>query len=159
MFLNSNLLRNFNMNSRQILSRYESNGFFDQTTLPGNVGLCGGQTVPNNAAVFTLAVQEMLSNLRVATPKIIGFFAAEKKEVVGTGGGNVKVYGVAQCAQTVSSSGCLNCLEVAYNNLQNCLPESDGRAVDAGCFLRYSNTSFFADNQTTNLAPFLNNGQ
>ncbi|POO04120.1 Gnk2-like domain containing protein [Trema orientale] len=141
------------------LIKYESNGFFDQTTLPGNVGLCGKQTVPRSAAAFTTAVEQMLSDLRVATPKINGFFAAAAEEKAAVGGGNVTVYGVAQCARTVSSSGCLNCLQVAYANLQSCLPDAEGRAVDAGCFLRYSNTSFFADNQTTNLDPFLNNGQ
>ncbi|KAF3450331.1 hypothetical protein FNV43_RR06411 [Rhamnella rubrinervis] len=41
---------------------------------------------------------------------------------------------------------------------QGCLPDADGRAVDAGCFLRYSTTPFFADNQTTDLTPFLSNG-
>ncbi|XP_062096402.1 cold-responsive protein kinase 1-like isoform X2 [Humulus lupulus] len=139
------------------LLRYEANGFFDQTTLPGNVGICGKQTIPHSPAAFTSAVDNVLSTLQAATPKINGFFAAEKK-VVSTGGGNLTVCGVAQCAQTVSSSGCLDCLKVAFANLQHCLPHSDGRAVDAGCFLRYSNASFFADNQTTNLAPFLNNG-
>ena len=138
--------------------RYESNGFFDQATLPGNVGLCGKQTISQSAAAFTSAVDEVLSDLQLATPKIKGFFAAEKKELVGVGGGNLTVYGVAQCAQTVSSSGCNDCLKMAYANLQICLPDADGRAVDAGCFLRYSNASFFADNQTTDLAPFLNNG-
>ncbi|XP_062095470.1 cold-responsive protein kinase 1-like [Humulus lupulus] len=138
--------------------RYETNGFFDQTTLPGNVGICGKKTIPHSPAAFTSTVDDVLTTLQAATPKINGFFAAEKKEVVGAGGGNLTVYGMAQCAQTVSSSGCLDCLKVAYANLQICLPDSEGRAVDAGCFLRYSNASFFADNQTTNLAPFLNNG-
>ncbi|KAF4398466.1 hypothetical protein G4B88_025445 [Cannabis sativa] len=139
--------------------RYETNGFFDQTTLPGNVGICGKQTIPRSAAAaFTSTVDDVLSTLQAATPKINGFFAAEKRQVPVSvaGGRNLTVYGVAQCAQTVSRSGCLDCLKVAYVNLQNCLPDSDGRAVDAGCFLRYSNTSFFADDQTTNLAPFLN---
>ncbi|KAA8547678.1 hypothetical protein F0562_004107 [Nyssa sinensis] len=76
----------------------------------------------------------------------------EWREVVG---GGVTVYGVAQCAQTVSQSGCRDCLRVAHSNIRSCPPEADGRAVDAGCFMRYSDTPFFADNQTTNIAPYL----
>ncbi|KAL5537505.1 hypothetical protein UlMin_045602 [Ulmus minor] len=140
--------------------RYESNGFFDQTTLPGNVGICGKRAISQNAAAFTSAVGEMLLDLQVATPKINGFFAAveKKSDVNNVGGGNVTVYGVAQCVETATQSGCESCLKVAYANLQSCLPDAQGRAVDAGCFLRYSNASFFAANQTINLAPFLNNG-
>ncbi|KAA8530696.1 hypothetical protein F0562_005370 [Nyssa sinensis] len=65
---------------------------------------------------------------------------------------------MAQCAETVSASGCKDCLTVAYGNIASCLPEADGRAFDAGCFLRYSDTAFFADNQTTNITPFLGGG-
>ncbi|RXH90704.1 hypothetical protein DVH24_035468 [Malus domestica] len=138
--------------------RYESAGFYDQTTLPGNVGLCGNITA-SQVTTFTAAAGSLLVDLRIATPKINGFFAATKNEVVSSGGnGNATVYGVAQCAETISKIGCQDCLNVAYNNLQSCLPDTDGRAVDAGCFMRYSSTSFFSDNQTTNIAHFLKGG-
>ncbi|KAL5577349.1 hypothetical protein UlMin_019048 [Ulmus minor] len=114
------------------------------------------RNISENAAAFRSAVLKMLLDLQVATPKIKGFFAAvEKKEVNNVGGGNVTVYGVAQCVETATQSGCESCLKVAYDDLQSCLPNAEGRAVDAGCFLRYSNTSFFAANQTINLGPFL----
>ncbi|KAK9950604.1 hypothetical protein M0R45_006086 [Rubus argutus] len=136
--------------------RYESSSFFDQSTLPGNVGLCGNQT-ESPATTFTAAAEELLMDLQVATPKINGFFAETSKEIV-SGSANQTIYGVAQCAETTSETGCQDCLKVAYTNVQSCLPDTDGRAVDAGCFLRYSTTSFFPDNQTTNLAPFLGKG-
>ncbi|KAK6912367.1 Gnk2-homologous domain [Dillenia turbinata] len=132
--------------------RYESNNFYDQTTLPGNANKCGNKTA-TQASAFASAVSELVADLITATPKIKGFFAATKKEVSGSSGR--AVYGVAQCAETVSPSGCLQCLQVAQNNIQGCPPNTDGRAFDAGCFLRYSDTAFFADNQTTNIAPFL----
>ncbi|XP_004293009.1 PREDICTED: cysteine-rich receptor-like protein kinase 3-like [Fragaria vesca subsp. vesca] len=135
--------------------RYESSAFFDQTTLPGNVGLCGNQT-GSPATTFTAAAEELLMDLQVATSNINGFFTASK--VVVSGSANTTIYGVAQCAETTSQTGCLDCLKVAYTNVQSCLPDTDGRAVDAGCFLRYSATSFFPDNQTTNITPFLKKG-
>ncbi|KAL0290405.1 UNVERIFIED_CONTAM: Cysteine-rich receptor-like protein kinase [Sesamum angustifolium] len=136
-------------------TRYESNNFYDDTTLPGNIQICGNRTAPQPAA-FGAAGQTLLTDLEVATPRINGFFAATKTEV--TNGGNLTIYGVAQCAETVTPSGCLDCLTVAYKNLQGCLPDADGRAIDAACFLRYSDTPFFADNQTLDITPFLRGG-
>nr|XP_011469259.1 PREDICTED: cysteine-rich receptor-like protein kinase 3 isoform X2 [Fragaria vesca subsp. vesca] len=95
-------------------------------------------------------------DLQVATSNINGFFTASN--VVVSGSANTTIYGVAQCAETTSQIGCLDCLKVAYTNVQSCLPDTDGRAVDAGCFLRYSATSFFPDNQTTNITPFFKKG-
>ncbi|XAR73586.1 Non-specific serine/threonine protein kinase [Bertholletia excelsa] len=130
--------------------RYESNVFFEQTTVAGDVGICRNRTVAQ-ATAFDTAVQGLLTDLETATPRINGFYVAATRAV--TGGGTV--YAVAQCAQTVSESGCRTCLQVAYNNIQGCPPGADARAVDAGCFLRYSDTAFFADNQTTNISHFL----
>ncbi|CAL5364988.1 unnamed protein product [Camellia sinensis] len=134
--------------------RYESNGFYDQGTHPGNVGVCGNRTV-SQATAFDTAVQGLLTNLKIATPNINGFFAATKSEVVS---GSTTVYAVSQCAETISELSCQDCLTVASANIQSCPPNAEGRAVDAGCFLRYSDTAFFADNQTTNISPFLGGG-
>ncbi|KAJ4960982.1 hypothetical protein NE237_020892 [Protea cynaroides] len=132
--------------------RYESSSFYDQTTEPGNTAICGNKTATSTNG-FQTSVNKLLANIVSATPKIKGYFAAVKSEADGS-----LVYGVAQCAGTVSESGCSDCLSVAYNNVEVCVPKSDGRAVDAGCFLRYSQTAFFADNQTTNITPYLNSG-
>ncbi|XP_034682922.1 cold-responsive protein kinase 1-like isoform X1 [Vitis riparia] len=135
--------------------RYESSSFYDQATLPGNAAICGNQTA-SQVTAFQAAVEGLLADLEVATPRIDDFYVAYKKEVVG--GGGATVYGMAQCAETVSPSACRECLKVANGNINSCLPSTYGRAVDAGCFLRYSNTPFFADNQTTNITPFLEKG-
>ncbi|KAK1401897.1 Cysteine-rich receptor protein [Heracleum sosnowskyi] len=51
-----------------------------------------------------------------------------------------------------------NCMNVAYENIKSCPPRSGARAIDAGCFMRYANTPFFASNQTTNLKKYLKGG-
>ncbi|KAH6799380.1 hypothetical protein C2S51_035864 [Perilla frutescens var. frutescens] len=135
--------------------RYESNNFYDQTTLPGNVQICGNQTAPMPAE-FEVEGQTLLMNLEAATPRMNPYFAATKRSVANSN--NLTIYGVAQCAQTISQTGCQDCLTVAFRNIQGCLPDADGRAIDAACFLRYSDTPFFADNQTTNITPFLGAG-
>jgi hypothetical protein len=93
-------------------------------------------------------------DLQTATPKIPGYFAATKTQVAGNA-----IYAIAQCAETVTESGCLDCLTVGFTNIQGCFPNTDGEAFDAGCFMRYSEKSFFADNQTIDITPFLKQGK
>lgn len=133
--------------------RYESNNFYHETTSQANAEFCGNRTAPQPHALNHVAL-ELLNDLRVATPRIHGFFAAMKMKESG-----VTVYGVAQCAETITASGCQDCLAVAYTNIEGCLPRyADGRAVDGACFMRYSNRAFFADNQITDITPFLGRG-
>lgn len=96
----------------------------------------------------------MLRNLEVATPKTNGLFAAATERIHGAGTDST-IYAVAQCARIISQSVCRNCLSVANRNLQNCAPQAGGSSVDAGCFLRYSDTAFFPKNATTDITPFL----
>ncbi|KAI9100208.1 hypothetical protein K1719_024426 [Acacia pycnantha] len=68
------------------------------------------------------------------------------------------IYAFVQCVDTITTSGCQDCLKTGYSNLQICLPFSDGRAFDAGCFMRYSTTSIFPNNQKINTTPFVKKG-
>ncbi|XP_019172333.1 PREDICTED: cysteine-rich receptor-like protein kinase 2 [Ipomoea nil] len=141
--------------------RYQDSYFYEQTTdqitVPGTYPVCGKRTARDQDN-FNASAQQLLNELQLATPRINGFFTAAKQGP-GESGGGATTYAVAQCAETISESSCQDCLSEAYKNIQGCLPKSaDGRAVEAGCFLRYSDTPFFADNQTTDIAPFLGGG-
>ncbi|XP_019185435.1 PREDICTED: cysteine-rich receptor-like protein kinase 2 [Ipomoea nil] len=131
--------------------RYRNSYFYDQITdevIGGTNRVCGKRTTSKQDN-FNATAQQLLNELLHATPRINGFYAAAKEP---PGPGGATTYAVAQCAETVSESSCQDCLSLAYNNIKSCLPNyADGRAVDAGCFLRYSDTPFFADNQTTPL--------
>ncbi|KAE8775158.1 protein kinase [Hordeum vulgare] len=127
--------------------RYESLAFFDQATLPGNTELCNGSTVAGG--VFNGAVQALVRDLTTAVPRFPRLVAMAAR----TG-----VYAMAQCVETVGMDGCAQCLEVASRNIGRCPPKSDGRAVDAGCFMRYSDKPFFPANLTDDLAPYLPSG-
>ncbi|KAH1226320.1 Cysteine-rich receptor-like protein kinase 2 [Glycine max] len=133
--------------------RYESDDFFRETTLAGNSMSCGNQTAVE-ATAFSTSTQQLLMNLQIATPKITGFFAATKTQVIGGA-----IYAIAQCAETFTRDTCLNCLSIEQSDIQGCLPNTNGRAFDPpGCFMRYSDTPFFADNQTIDISPFLKQG-
>ncbi|KOM52785.1 hypothetical protein LR48_Vigan09g144400 [Vigna angularis] len=132
--------------------RYESNRFYDQTNEIGSGVSCGN--ISSTVTDFRAAGQQALMDLQTAVPKTGDFYAATKTLVAG----GSAVYAVAQCVETATQINCQNCMQVGYNNLQSCLPNTEGRAYDAGCFMRYSTTPFFADNQTINIAPYLKKG-
>ncbi|KAG4377144.1 hypothetical protein GLYMA_18G046400v4 [Glycine max] len=93
-------------------------------------------------------------DLQKATPKISGYFAATKTQVAGGA-----IYAIAQCAETLTQLTCLDCLSIEQSGIQDCLPNTNGRGVDPQvCFMRYSETPFFADNQTIDISPFLKQG-
>ncbi|KAK9071522.1 hypothetical protein SSX86_010091 [Deinandra increscens subsp. villosa] len=133
--------------------RYESNSFYGETTLPGNQGLCGNQTSSQQSS-FETVVNGLLSNLSIATPKMNGYYAAITAPVVDAN--TSTAYAIAQCSETVTRDGCKSCLQVAYANIRSCATDViDGRAVDSGCFMRYSGNAFFRANQTLDIVPFL----
>lgn len=99
-------------------------------------------------------MKELLTDLEAITPKINGFFSATTRPV-STVGVTETVYAVAQCWETISQKDCQSCLTIGYNNIQSCPPGSDGSTVDSGCFLRYSDASFFTDNSIINIKPYL----
>nr|KYP76042.1 Cysteine-rich receptor-like protein kinase 2 [Cajanus cajan] len=111
--------------------------------------LCGNQTAEESTD-FAAAGQQVLMDLQVATPKINGFYAATKTQFSGGA-----IYAIAQCAESLAQDTCMECLSVEHSSIKGCLPKTNGRAFDAGCFTRYSETPFFADNQTTDITPFL----
>ncbi|KAK8960915.1 Cysteine-rich receptor-like protein kinase 42 [Platanthera guangdongensis] len=57
---------------------------------------------------------------------------------------DLTVYGMAQCWRSLNASGCRNCLEKGRDNiLDRCFPSMEAKAMNAGCFLRYSTEPFY----------------
>ncbi|XP_028774948.1 cysteine-rich receptor-like protein kinase 2 [Neltuma alba] len=133
-----------------------SSAFLDETTQTFNTADCGNQTEDDDGATtFTSVAQQLLMNLQTVTPNIRGSFAAMKMRVSNVG---PTIYAFAQCIETITQNECLSCLNAGYNNIKTCLSYSDGRAFADGCFMRYSTTSFFPDNQTTDIIPAFKQG-
>ncbi|KAK1386349.1 cysteine-rich receptor-like protein kinase 2 [Heracleum sosnowskyi] len=137
--------------------RYEAHNFFSEYTEQDNSGVCSTNRSVSQATAFNQVVQGLLPDLVAATPKMNNVYAATTRQVF-DGGATATVYAVAQCIETISKSDCQSCLTTAYNNIRDCPPEADGSAINMRCFIRYSNTSFFAENQITNIAQYLKGG-
>ncbi|XP_057769298.1 cysteine-rich receptor-like protein kinase 42 isoform X2 [Salvia miltiorrhiza] len=115
--------------------RYDSYAFFNESVDPDSDAVNCNSTAPNSTlpeAEFRRRVVEVIDNVTAGA----GRFAA-----VGIGG----AFGLAECWNTVGAEGCKACLAKANSEIRRCLPSSEGRALNAGCYLRYSTQKFFSN--------------
>ncbi|KAK3028206.1 hypothetical protein RJ639_039489 [Escallonia herrerae] len=117
--------------------RAENYSFFEEYSGPGDTSLCGNTTRENSTFQET-ARQAVLQAVSIAPNN--NNYARNKVAVSGTR--NESVYVLANCWRTLNASACNACLENASSSILGCLPWSEGRALNTGCFMRYSDTNF-----------------
>lgn len=98
------------------------------------VGVGGGADVQ-----FGRNIGELIGNLTVAAVGNGGYAVRESKGV----------FGLAECWNTVSREGCRACLDKADREIRGCLPSREGRALNSGCYLRYSTEKFYSNHTET----------
>ncbi|KAL7611820.1 cysteine-rich receptor-like protein kinase 3 [Lactuca sativa] len=131
----------------------DGNVISDDNATPTRI--CGMESISQPITTFNQMVEALLSDIQVATPRTSTFYVASTRQVSTR---NTTMYAIAQCVRNVSQAICQSCLNTAYDNLHGCLPNTEGRAIDFFCFMRYSETPFFRNNQTTNILSFLSTG-
>ncbi|XP_057837190.2 cysteine-rich receptor-like protein kinase 43 [Cryptomeria japonica] len=134
--------------------RYESIYFYDLYTDTTHKPLCGDVDAANSDLISATG-RSLISDLCTATPQIKDYFAAQTRN----GPSNTTIYGLAFCLRSIKEDSCKNCLSIAQENINKCFPRSEGRALDAGCYLRYCSEPFFPSNATIELARFLPTGK
>ncbi|KAI3794376.1 hypothetical protein L1987_37007 [Smallanthus sonchifolius] len=134
--------------------RYENYNFYAESRARGGSLQCNNESSTQQAE-FRKTANGLLSDLRIAVPRSSNYYAASTR---GIAGGNVSVYAIGQCNLNLSQSGCVQCIDSRYTALDSCLPGSSGRSMDRGCFMRYSTTPFFRQDQRMNLTPLLRDG-
>lgn len=117
--------------------RVENYSFFDEFRGAEDRAVCGNTTRKNSS--FQAAAKQAVLNAVEAAPNNKGY-AREKVGVSGTA--NESAYVLADCWRSLNTSSCKACLEDASSSIVGCLPWSEGRALNTGCFLRYSDTDF-----------------
>ncbi|KAL8102264.1 hypothetical protein AgCh_026950 [Apium graveolens] len=137
--------------------RYGIHNFYKEVTFVSSVWVCSYNRSVAEPSAFSPKVQGLLADISAATPKIKKYFATAKRQVFSSGK-TPTVYAVAQCVETISPSDCTRCLTRTYANLKTCLPQPGGSAAEAGCFLRYSDSSFFVDSNLTDITPYTRGG-
>lgn len=126
--------------------RYDNYSFYGESTDPSQDKVnCSSKNVlldESGTSRFVKNVKSVVRNVTTAAVKNGGLGVAGVDGVEGA-------YALAQCWKTVSSDGCKACLEKAATAVGGCTPKQEGRAMNAGCYLRYSTEKFYADEQAS----------
>ena len=117
--------------------RVQNYSFFEQYTGPNDTIVCGNTT--RESIFFQNSTSQAVVNVATSVLRNSGYFAREEMIVSGT---NKSVYVMAECWRTLSPDSCRACLVNASTSITKCLPWSEGRVLNTGCFMRYSNTNF-----------------
>ena len=117
--------------------RSDNYSFFQEYTGPGDRAICGN-TIRKNST-YEESVTQAVSSAVLAAPNQNGS-ATSPKTVPGAV--NEAVYVLADCWRTLNANSCKACLENASASILECLPWSEGRALNTGCFMRYSDKDF-----------------
>ncbi|KAM0014802.1 putative protein kinase RLK-Pelle-DLSV family [Helianthus debilis subsp. tardiflorus] len=117
--------------------RIQNYSFYDQYTGPNDSTICGNTTRKSN--LFQQSTRQAVANAVTGALRNSDYFVREQMLASGS---NQSVYVLAQCWKTLSPSSCRACLENASLSISKCLPWSEGRVLNTGCFMRYSDTNF-----------------
>lgn len=118
--------------------RSENYSFYDEYTGPKDRAVCRNMTRKDTN--FGESARQAVTRAVASAPRNRGYARAE---VAVSGRVNESAYVLANCWRNLNASSCQACLENASASVEGCLPWSEGRALNTGCFLRYSDTNFF----------------
>ncbi|VFQ91886.1 unnamed protein product [Cuscuta campestris] len=114
--------------------RYDDFDFFNQSTDP-DLDRANCSSSARGDAKFEAKAGRLIARV-AGTAAARGGYASAKED---------GVYGLAQCWKKVSGEGCRVCLEKARREAKRCFPSREGRALNAGCYLRYSAVNFIGN--------------
>ncbi|KAJ0489599.1 putative protein kinase RLK-Pelle-DLSV family [Helianthus annuus] len=117
--------------------RLQNYSFFEEYTSPNDTTVCGNTT--RKGVLFQESTSRAVANAVTGALRNSDYFARGEMLVMGT---NDSVYVLAECWKTLSPSSCRACLENASISITKCSSWSEGRVLNAGCFMRYSDTNF-----------------
>ncbi|KAK0574416.1 hypothetical protein LWI29_023366 [Acer saccharum] len=121
--------------------RYDDYDFFNETLSSNDTTVCGKTEFGSgNKTVFGDNAIELVRNLSAEAVKNDGFFVGSVSR------SDVSVFGLAQCWEPLTAmnvSACEDCLLNAVSRIRSCIPMEEGRALNAGCYLRYSTQRFY----------------
>lgn len=117
--------------------RAENYSFYDEYKGPSDKAICGNTTRKNSR--FQEAARNAV-NHAVASASSNKGYARAQVAVAGTS--NESAYVLVDCWRNLDQSSCRACLQNASASVLGCLPWSEGRALNTGCFMRYSDRDF-----------------
>ncbi|KAK6930986.1 Gnk2-homologous domain [Dillenia turbinata] len=127
--------------------RAENYSFFEEYRGPEERAVCGNKT--RKSSNFQESARQAILQAVADAPNN-NRYAMAKVGVSGTK--NESAYVLADCWKTLNASACRACLDNASASIMDCLPWSEGRALNTGCFMRYSDMDFLNKKPRSRLA-------
>ncbi|XP_023545817.1 cysteine-rich receptor-like protein kinase 2 [Cucurbita pepo subsp. pepo] len=125
--------------------RAENYSFYEEFSGPLDRAVCGNNSITNS--VYGQSTRQAVARAVETAPNNGGY---ARIQVALPGTPNASVYLLAQCWRNLNRSSCTSCLQNASASILKCLPRSEARALNTGCFMRYSNVDFLnAEAQAT----------
>ncbi|KAK7839900.1 putative cysteine-rich receptor-like protein kinase 43 [Quercus suber] len=91
----------------------------------------------DRSQIFKDTAKYLVYKIAKQAPDSRGFAVKHQKLPAGS-----SVYAMANCWKTMDHNMCSSCLENAAMVSLSCLPSTDSRVMNAGCFIRYSDYDF-----------------
>ncbi|KAI4342541.1 hypothetical protein MLD38_027158 [Melastoma candidum] len=125
--------------------RYDEYEFYNETVDPVNDMVnCADANVTDQGGGGSMFANRVEMVLRNVTGKALAVRDRVGEEDMFGVDGIEGAYALAQCWSTLSLEQCKTCLRNASSLVKSCLPRAEGRAMNAGCFVRYSNQKFYS---------------
>ncbi|RZC61683.1 hypothetical protein C5167_023457 [Papaver somniferum] len=118
--------------------RVANYSFYDEYRSPQDKAICNSNGT-RKSTKFQESARRAVTDAAARAPGNGGY---AKSQVLVPGKANESAYVLANCWKKLSQSSCRACLDSAVSSIIGCLPLSEGRALNTGCFMRYSDTSF-----------------
>lgn len=118
--------------------RFQNYSFYEEYAGPIDTFICGNTS--RKSSLFQDSARQAVSNAVRDALTNSGYFARE--EVMVPRSVNDSAYVLANCWESLNANSCRSCLEAASISILQCLPWSEGRVLNTGCFMRYSDTNF-----------------
>lgn len=110
--------------------------FFEEYSGPEDHAMCSNIT--GKSVAFQKLATDAVNGAASAAPGNGGYARAEMAD----SRTNESAYVLANCWRSLNESSCRKCLDNASASILGCLPSSEGRALNTGCFMRYSDHNF-----------------
>ncbi|KAL4388581.1 hypothetical protein GQ457_09G009300 [Hibiscus cannabinus] len=114
--------------------RANNYSFYKEVTSDADCKKCGVDVETSHD--FKLVFKKMMPKMVHKAPNNEGFVLFKESS------NGTTVYGMAQCWKILNKNMCSSCLSNAVDLVYRCLPAKEGRALKAGCYLRYSTSDF-----------------
>ncbi|KAK4603617.1 hypothetical protein RGQ29_012215 [Quercus rubra] len=115
--------------------RVENYSFYEETVGPDALKRCSNSF--DRSQIFKDTAKDLVYKIAKQAPDSRGFAVKRQKLPAGS-----SVYAMANCWKTMDHNMCSSCLVNAAMVSLSCLPSTDSRVMNAGCFIHYSDYDF-----------------